>query len=107
MSKLTLRKKESEERYQQNKKGPVNLWEAESVYETLKYKVIKNAYPYDLAHEENLMLLTNDPIEKAFEYAKEFTDLHGDRYDQILWNTPGAQTQAHITHLHILRLRRI
>lgn len=101
----TLRSTKGEAIYRKHReKGLLqSLWDVKPLYLHREYRIIKNAFPYDRIHSESVILITNHPIDKAFEYAKEYAEKHG--YHQVLWNTSLAQSVPDTVHLHILKLK--
>lgn len=101
----TLRSNNGEKRYKKYMaQGKIqSLWDVKPFYLHREYRIIKNMFPYDRIHSENVILITNHPIEKAFEYAKEWAEKEG--YHQVLWNTPLSQSVKDTVHLHILKLK--
>jgi hypothetical protein len=106
MIQSSLRSKEAEEAYKRVKEsgttGDIATIKAATIG---GLKLLHNQYPYDAFHKDNDMIIGG---ENFYEFWTKLGALIAEGklpYDQLIWNFPQLQSQPHVQHAHLLRLK--
>lgn len=107
---FTLRKPESEEKYQEEKKNITScpFCEKKHIHQWEHWKLMPNQYPYDLVAEKHDLLVLNSHNSVPSEEEKKQLDSikkmkFMNDYHCIIENLPQRQSISGHFHVHLMR----